>query len=42
MIKSMIGAGFGEVTQGYLDKTGLTPTFYKGESGDGAREIWGG
>jgi len=28
-----------QVTQGYQAKTGLTPTFYKGESGDGAREI---
>jgi len=30
-----------QVTQGYRAKTGLTPTFYIGESGDGAREIIG-
>jgi galactokinase len=30
-----------QVTQGYRAKTGLTPTFYIGESGDGAREILG-
>ena len=30
-----------QVTQGYRAKTGLTPTFYIGESGDGAREIVG-
>ncbi len=30
-----------QVTQGYQAKTGLTPTFYKGESGDGTREILG-
>lgn len=28
-----------QVTQGYRAKTGFTPTFYRGESGDGAREI---
>ena len=30
-----------QVTQGYQAKTGLTPTFHKGESGDGTREILG-
>lgn len=30
-----------QVTQGYRAKTGLTPTFYIGESGDGACEILG-
>ena len=30
-----------QVTQGYHAKTGLTPTFYKAEIGDGAREILG-
>lgn len=28
-----------QVTQGYRAKTGFTPTFYRGNSGDGAREI---
>lgn len=31
-----------QVTQEYRAKTGLTPTFYSGEIGDGAHEILGG